>query len=127
MNKAVVICHGDMAKGLVSAATKIYGETGIFFAVTNTDKGLPDLLNEVKQILSDNSIEIPVFFADMRGGSCWRISMQIIKELKKGIVFSGVNLPMLVNYAAKINDLNSIEELKDILIESTCKSVIGET
>ena len=127
MNKALVICHGDMAFGLVSAINKILGDNGRLFALTNTDKSIPDLLTEVEEIISENDIEQPIFFADLRGGSCWRVAMQIIKKNKRGIVFSGVNLPMLVKFLTNYESLDTFDKLKENLVAETTKTIMGES
>ena len=127
MNKAFIICHGDLAEGLLSGVKAIFGETDKFIACSNKTKSIPELLHEVKGIIADYSISEPVFFVDLRGGSCWRTAMQIVKELKSGIVFSGTNLPMLVTYLSKSEECSSLIELKETILSQTSKTFFGET
>ena len=126
MNKAIVVTHGDFANGVVSALEKIMGEQRELFTFSNNCKAVEELGKEIKKLIEEENIEIPVFFVDIKGGSCWRTAKLIQRELGCGIVFSGVNLPMLVQYVSKNKTIRTEEELINIVIEGSQKAISGE-
>jgi mannose/fructose-specific phosphotransferase system component IIA len=125
-NKALIITHGNFAEGIISSFEQIFGSNDHFVAFTNHEKSIPDLVKEVENFLDKEKIINPVFFVDLRGGSCWRVAKQIIVQKKNGLIFSGMNLAMLIQFASKKENIKSLEELKQIIVSNAEKAIKGE-
>jgi mannose/fructose-specific phosphotransferase system component IIA len=128
MNKfhAYVICHSQFAFSLIETVESIFGKQSQITAISNKNKTVPSLIEEIKKNLELNQHSIPVFFVDLKGGSCWMACKKIMRELKGSLLITGVNIPMLIQFVNKSESLESLELLKEVLINDAIKSISGE-
>lgn len=94
--RGIVIAHGTMAAGMVNAVREITG-LGDDFLVAITNKGLsPDTLaDQIREGIRGPT----VVFTDLLSGSCGFAARRGGKDIADYVVVSGVNLPMLLEFA----------------------------
>lgn len=93
--RGVVVAHGRLAAGLVSAVERITGVTDALSALSNEGLGA----EELRAQLADACAPCPtVVFVDLAGGSCGMAGMGVRATLTDAAVVTGVNLPMLVDF-----------------------------
>jgi N-acetylgalactosamine PTS system EIIA component len=95
--RGVVVGHGELAAGLVSAVVRIAGiEDGVLTPLSNEGLG-PDAIREkVDAILGDAP---GVVFSDLREGSCGLAGRKACLGRTDRVLVTGVNLPMLLEFA----------------------------
>jgi PTS system N-acetylgalactosamine-specific IIA component/PTS system mannose-specific IIA component/PTS system mannose-specific IIB component len=128
MNKCtgIVLCHGDLASGLLSSLQCIFGETDDLIAFTNRNKAIPDLHTDLKKYIDSAQANRVVIFVDLVGGSCWRVAKQLANEVDNVHVFAGVNLPMLVQFLTKIESINNgSDNWISLLLEKSRSAIQG--
>ncbi len=108
MPKGIIICHGKLAFELVQAAERILGNVDQVLTFSNDQLSPQSLYSEVANTLQPQ--EEIVIMVDLRGGNCWRIGKMIEQEFPQARVISGVNLPMVISFATKRDQL-PFEEL----------------
>jgi mannose/fructose-specific phosphotransferase system component IIA len=110
--RGIVLAHGDMAPGLIDAVRHIAGVGGDFL-VPLSNRGLgPDILAAEIAKLADCGPAI--VFTDLQSGSCGFAARRCLQNVPKLVVISGVNLPMLLEFAMR-KDL-PIEQLVPLLL-----------
>ncbi len=94
----VLVTHGSLGEELVRTAEAILGPQDDVAVVSNSGTSLEELSDRVRSLFVEHP-EFPVFlFVDLLGGSCGH-ACQEVRRLHPGtIVFSGVNLPMLLEF-----------------------------
>ncbi|MCK5655682.1 MAG: PTS sugar transporter subunit IIA [Candidatus Aureabacteria bacterium] len=113
---AVVAAHGNLAGDLVSAAEEIVGKIEKLAVVSQLNK---DKHEDIERNLTEaiESVESPdgvLVLVDVFGGSPANIGMSILKKKKIKIV-TGVNLPMLMDFAVHRNE----KDLKKLALQIT--------
>lgn len=94
--KALVIGHKDFATGIVSAVTAITGREDLFRTASNyglDTRGTEALLREA---IADGVLMI---FSDLPAGSTTMAARRAQRDHPAVTVVTGVNLPMLLDYA----------------------------
>ena len=119
----IVICHASLAESFLFVLKNILGHTNHLYAFSNTDKSLASLKDELEQFIDAKHIKQIIFFVDLKGGSCWSASRQLLSKYES-IAISGVNVPMLLNFSMKCEQYDSPIELADMLIESAKNSIM---
>jgi N-acetylgalactosamine PTS system EIIA component len=95
--RGVVVGHGELAAGLVSAVVRIAGiEDGVLTPVSNEGLGPEAIRDEVDAILGDAP---GVVFSDLREGSCGLAGRKACLGRTDRVLITGVNLPMLLEFA----------------------------
>ena len=124
MNDAIglIVCHSTLAQSLFSVVTSIMGHTDQLVAFSNEDKSLDTLKDEIQTYIDEQHISKVVFFVDLKGGSCWSASRQILQKID-AVAISGINVPMLINFLSKKDNYSSLSELADFLSESSKNSI----
>lgn len=112
----VVAAHGNLARNLVSAAEEIVGKIEKLAVVSqlSNDKHEDIERNLMEAIESVDSPDGVLVLVDVFGGSPANIGMSILKKKKIKIV-TGVNLPMLMDFAVHRNEKN----LKKLALQIT--------
>ena len=109
----IVVGHGDMARGLVSAVRRIAGESGGgLTAVSNEGKGPEELRAALDAALGEGPA---VVFVDLESGSCGLAAAYTCREKAQRAVVCGVNLPMLLDFVFH-RDL-PLDELVERVVE----------
>jgi mannose/fructose-specific phosphotransferase system component IIA len=122
----IIICHGNLADGLKSAFDNVMGQKDVFAAFTNYNKNIEFLKNEILTYINASSEKIPVYFIDLKGGSCWKTAKILQKETKKGMIINGVSLPVLINFISKVNEIKTIDDIEKIILAKSRQSMSGE-
>ena len=111
--RGVVVAHGELADGLVSAVRQIVGVTPeTLVAVPNLGLGREDLCERTLTALSGAR---NLVFTDLPGGSCHLAAMIVTRRRPDVPVITGVNLPMLLDFV--FNRALGFEELVPRLAE----------
>ena len=94
---AVVVAHGAMAEGLVSALTRVAGpQENVWALAADAPGGLADA---IEGLLADRAAgREAVLFSDVDGGSCGQACRRLLARGVVRAVFHGVNLPMLFEF-----------------------------
>lgn len=95
---AIVLGHGRVAEGLVSAVERITGITDRFVALSNEGLGT----SEIEELLRERmeATGARVVFTDLPAGSCNFAACRLLRVRPDIMVVTGVNLPALLHYAA---------------------------
>ena len=111
----IVICHKSLAFEMVNTAHSILGFADDIAAFSNEKLTTENAIQKVEQLIGDTRNQGPVvFMTDMRGGNCWTIAQMVARNKSDYYVLSGVNLPMVLSYLTKKDNLG-IRELTDIM------------
>lgn len=96
----VVVAHGRLAEGLLSALARVAGPQENLWAVSNDGLGGDALARAVEEILEERSGGREAFlFSDLGGGSCGQACRRLVDRGVVAAVIYGVNLPLLVEFA----------------------------
>lgn len=119
--RGVVIAHGELANGLVSAVRQIAGVTPeALVGVPNLGLGREELCARTVEALSGPR---NLIFTDLPGGSCHLAAMIVTRRLPEVPVVTGVNLPMLLDFV--FNRGLEFEELVPRLTEKGRAAIGG--
>jgi len=92
----VVLAHGEMARGLVDAVSRIAGmERTAMVAVSNEGRSPEKLEEEIDGMIGDRPA---VIFTDMHTGSCALVARLACREHRDRAILFGTNLAMLLDF-----------------------------
>jgi N-acetylgalactosamine PTS system EIIA component len=94
---AIVLAHGSLAEGLVSAVERISGRGNRLLAMSNEGLGGADLLTHLREAL--DSTGATVIFSDLPAGSCSTAALRAVRERDGAVLVMGANLPALLHFA----------------------------
>jgi N-acetylgalactosamine PTS system EIIA component len=96
---AIVLGHGQLAHGLVSAVERITGIHDRFIALSNDGLGA----SEIEALLRDRieATGARVVFTDLPAGSCNFAACKLLRVRPDIVVVTGVNLPALLHFATR--------------------------
>jgi PTS system mannose-specific IIA component len=107
----VVVTHGQLATELVNAAETIVGDLPRFAAVSigwheDTQDARDEIAQAIGRVQGDGGVLI---LTDMFGGTPSNLAMTFLEEGKTEVI-TGVNLPMLIKLAGKMEqgDLTAV-------------------
>lgn len=117
----LVLTHGEMADGLVSAVNLIGGEFEKFEAIgLYADSDIENYKLQVQQKVTDLDDGSGVLvFCDLFGATPYNTTAKIYGDLKDKIKYrsiTGVNLPMILEGLFNRESLN-LEELTDYILD----------
>ena len=96
---AVVVGHGRLAEGLLSALARVAGDQDNVWAVSNDGLGREELVGAVRTTVEERAAGREVIlFSDMGGGSCGQACRRLLADQVVRAVFFGVNLPLLIEF-----------------------------
>jgi mannose/fructose-specific phosphotransferase system component IIA len=95
----IVVGHGRLAEGLLSALRRVAGEQENVWAVSNQDLGGDELYARIVALMDERCEGRETYLlSDMDGGSCGQTCRRLLAEGRvRGVLF-GVNLPVLVEF-----------------------------
>lgn len=109
----IVIAHGGMADGLVSAVRRITGaRADVLVPLSNEGKAPDEVRAEIAQVASGGSA---IVFVDLQAGSCCTAALASCTDCADRMVVTGVNLPMLLDFV--FNHGLPFDELVERLVE----------
>ncbi len=119
----LVVTHGNLARELVQAATRIVGEVRELRALSidwdDEVAAAENAIHEaVKKIDQGHGVLI---LTDMFGGTPTNISLSFLKEGAVEII-TGVNLPMLIKFC-NLRERNDLRSVADRIKEQGQKSI----
>jgi mannose/fructose-specific phosphotransferase system component IIA len=95
--RAVLLGHGGMPDGMVDAVRHITGcEQDAIVPVSNRGKSPEALSAAVSEALDGQA---GIVFTDLQSGSCGFVARRLLHAMPDLVVVSGVNLPLLVDFA----------------------------
>lgn len=111
----LLISHGKLAEGILSACKIILGEKKNLFAI-NMYEDDENLESKLKHLFAKNDISSNklIIITDIFGGS---VNQKVIKlfGLKENIILTGMNLPMLLELLTNDSAKLDIENIRDIV------------
>ena len=112
--RGVVLGHGAMAEGLVSAVRRIAGDLADSLTpVSNEGKGPQELRDELDALFGDHPVLV---FVDLQAGSCGMAALSCCRDSERRRVVCGVNLPMLLDFV--FHRSLPLGELADRMVET---------
>jgi len=118
----IVVTHGDLAGELLRTAEKVVGKFDDCFPLTNAGHTPQSLREEIDRTIDSGGGKPAVIFVDFFGGSCSHACMAVEASREGVVVFSGVNLPMLLAFINKRSEL-PFTELPAAILERSNKSI----
>lgn len=116
----VIVCHGDMADGLLDAARMIVGEQEGIAAVSLREMDAVEGLMERVAVAIEkvNTGDGALVLVDLFGASPFNASVRLAMQGDSKIeVITGVSLPMLLELAVQ-RDGETLEQLVEIALEA---------
>ena len=92
---SIVLAHGELAAGLVSAVEQITGMGSCFIAMSNSGLSGAELEVRLRALVDESGAR--VVFTDLPAGSCNIAAFRLLRD-REVIVVSGVNLPTLLHF-----------------------------
>ena len=95
--RGVVFAHSAMAEGMVGAVRAITGLPADALIPVSNEEGAPEVLEvRLAELCGDQPT---VVFTDLMGSSCNTLAAVMARGTAHRRVVSGVNLPMLIEFA----------------------------
>jgi mannose/fructose/sorbose-specific phosphotransferase system IIA component len=95
--KILILSHGKLAQALTETAELIIGKNNdLHFINLTKEKSYESFKSEVENFVNNNIKFNIIIFLDMIGGTCYNVCCEIFKNKKNIKIFSGVNLPVLL-------------------------------
>ena len=94
--RGIIVAHGDMAQGLVTAVRHITGaEDDVLVPITNRECSPDELSGRIAAALEGGPA---IVFTDLQTGSCGFAARRLTRERTDVAIIGGVNLPLLVDF-----------------------------
>lgn len=98
----IVVAHGKLAQGLVSAVERITGEAAANLRpLSNEGLSPEELCKRIDEIAGGHPT---VVFSDLGFGSCGAAARNCCRNNLKRVTVGGVNLPMLLDFVCTAGD-----------------------
>lgn len=95
----VVVAHGRLADGLLSALARVAGAQENLWAISNDGLSAEELRDAIEKLLDQRAVgREAVAFSDLDGGSCGQACRRLLADGRVRAVFSGTNLPLLFEF-----------------------------
>ena len=95
----VVVAHGGLADGFLSALTRVTGPPENLWALSNEALSGEALEARLGELLDDRAEGREVFlFTDLDAGSCCLAGRRLLADELVRALFFGVNLPLLIEF-----------------------------
>jgi PTS system N-acetylgalactosamine-specific IIA component len=97
--RAIVVGHGDLAAGLVSAVAQITGRGERLLPLSNRDLGGEQLEEALRAALGATGARL--VFTDLPGGSWTMAARRVLRTDPSLVVVTGANLAMLLDWLGR--------------------------
>jgi mannose/fructose-specific phosphotransferase system component IIA len=106
--RGIIIAHADLAQALITTVESITGPQDDLLALSNISLSREEMDHLIRHYLEDG--QSTIFFTDFSAGSTYAVARIAINSYcRPGRVIcdaiSGVNLPMLLSFVTKRNNL----------------------
>lgn len=119
---AIIVGHGDFARGMMSAVAQIVGRDDFFIAMSNADLCAADIEVRLRELMDEHDIH--VIFTDLPAGSCAMGAHRVLIGRPDVTLVSGASLPLLLAVAAS-GDVSS--EALGSAVEKARQSIRAST
>lgn len=93
--RAIVVGHGEVAAGLVSAVDQITGRGAVLLPLSVQQLCLEDIEQLLRSRMTETGVR--VIFTDLQAGSCTMAARRLLRGMEAALI-AGVNLPMLLDF-----------------------------
>jgi mannose PTS system EIIA component len=119
--RGIIVAHGDMAQGLVTAVRHITGaEEDVLVPISNRECSPDELSARIARALEGGPA---IVFTDLQTGSCGFAARRLTRERTDVALIGGVNLPLLVDFV--MNRGMEPRALVDRLVEKGRGSIVA--
>ncbi|MEI6740226.1 MAG: hypothetical protein WCK74_07935 [Gemmatimonadaceae bacterium] len=94
--RAVIVAHGTLAAGMVSAVEQIAGRGDCLRALSNSGHGLAELQASLSALLDETGAR--VVFTDLPAGSCTMAGRRLLRDRPDITLVTGMNLPLVLDF-----------------------------
>lgn len=95
----VIVAHGGLAEGFLSALTRVAGPQENLWPLSNEALSGEALMTRIGELLDERAGGREVFvFTDLDAGSCGLAGRRLLADERVRAVFFGVNLPLLIEF-----------------------------
>jgi len=113
-----MLCHGKLARAFYETVEKITGKAQNIICLSNEHLSLKEIESLlIEKVESFDTGEEIIMLVGIKGGSCWNAALKLAKTKNNIHVISGINLPMVITFSIKQNEL-SCNELVEKIINS---------
>lgn len=95
----VVVAHGRLGQGFLTALERVMGHQDNVWTVSNEGMGGEELEREIQGLLAERGAgREAILFSDLDGGSCGQACRRLLASGAVRAVFYGINLPLLIEF-----------------------------
>lgn len=118
----VVVAHGRLADGLLSALARVAGPQESLWPLSNDGLTAEALVTAIEELIAERADgREAVLFSDVGGGSCGQACRRLLEKGIVRAVFFGTNLPLLFEFL--FLDDRSFDDLADAMVEKSREAV----
>ncbi len=121
MITGIVVTHGRLGEELLNTARKVFGDFSDCHAISNASKSPQALYDEIVSVV-DSAPSPAIIFVDFSGGSCGHPCVRLETVRDDVSVISGVNLPMLLAFLNKREEV-PFNDLAKVVLERSLNSI----
>ncbi len=116
MIHGILLTHGNLGEAFVKTAERIIGPVKSLSNISSTGMSPKDLKMHLEKMVQndDEKNSTCLIFVDLKGGHPWHVACRIVRENPNVSVISGVNLPMLLSFLIKRENLSLSELLQQL-------------
>jgi len=94
----ILVTHASLGTELLRTAESILGRQSRVEVISNSGSSTERLSEKLRDLISQRPEEPIFLLVDLLGGSCSHACQEILQAHPSTVVFSGVNLPMLLEF-----------------------------
>lgn len=111
----IIVTHGRLAEELIRTAELIVGNIEDCYAISGSVLSDEGVVKRIREIIDKSGSSRLLLFVDHYGGSCCINCVRAVEDVNGVKVISGVNLPLLLDFASKRNIMEFDEMVKRII------------
>jgi mannose/fructose-specific phosphotransferase system component IIA len=116
-----IVTHGNLAEELIRTARSVIGDFDDCYAFSNEGKSTQGLCEDLEAALAGRDLPC-VIFVDFIGGSCGHACLRVAGDRPRTAIISGINLPMLIAFLNKRDEV-PFDQLAAVILERSRASV----
>ncbi len=121
MKHAILLTHGPIGDAVIEAVRGIMGLDEGLHALSVTDMSIAEIAARLKALVAgpDEMQDGVIIMASLRGGSCWNVAASVASEYQNVRVIAGVNLPMVLSFFTKRQNLTLDQLAEEVYRDGT--------